>query len=401
MAKKRNYGSGTIVADPADSKAFIGYLRRTIDGKRHKSPVFRGTKRRDVDIQLKNWEAAGGFNKMLSERQPRDRESVYTVGQYLDEWYPRAARNWADTTLGTNRSTFNRWCKEQTFCDLPFAEVKKQDVQDFFSRMPEKTSEGTRSRVHRLLHAAFQDAVDDDRLSKNVVKTSTSPTKPKSKVVEAFHPIHEAALVRSVAGDPYWHSLILVALDTGMRQAEILGLQVREVDFMRGEVRVRRTCDTVERVPVVSEGAKTDGSIRDIRIAPETLEALRSLVVGKGERDHLFTEEGTLWTRTRFYDAWLTKIARAGLPHYKFHSLRHTCATSLLRQGCYLTAVSKRLGHSRPSITLDIYSSFLPADQTPLTLAFSARLKEHSSPKSVEAQEIGTQIGPSEVPTAA
>ena len=52
-AKKRNYGSGTIVADPADSKAFIGYLRRTIDGKRYKSPVFHGPKKRDVEIQLK------------------------------------------------------------------------------------------------------------------------------------------------------------------------------------------------------------------------------------------------------------------------------------------------------------------------------------------------------------
>jgi integrase len=54
------------------------------------------------------------------------------------------------------------------------------------------------------------------------------------------------------------------------------------------------------------------------------------------------------------------------------HTARHTCASELLRGGAYITAVSKRLGHSTPTQTLNIYSSIIPQDDEKLAAITSA-----------------------------
>ncbi len=401
VGNKRTYGSGTVVAARGGDKKkgpFIGYLRRVINGRRYKSPTFAGTKRRDVEMQLRNWNredqnGRDGFGRMIAEHSPQS--ALFTVYDYLQEWFPRAKHAWRETTIGTHTSTFNTWLvRDEVFNAVPLKDVEKTDVQAFFDRLPSKTSARTRHRIHALLHQAFQAAVTDDRLPGNVAQTSTKPKKPRAKTVEEVPPKHEALLMAHVDADRYWNALILLALDSGMREAEILGLQVREVDFERRKVRIRRTCNTIPgKGPVVVDLAKTEDSIRDIELYEATLDALRGLCEAKDSLDHVFTNAGALWTRSAFYDAWTARLKQAGLPHYHFHALRHTCATALLRDGMYLTAVSRRLGHSKPSVTLDLYSSFLPTDQAALVRSFGERLARNRSQPFAKDRKIGTKIG--------
>ncbi|MEA2720352.1 MAG: hypothetical protein QOJ39_2216, partial [Candidatus Eremiobacteraeota bacterium] len=120
--------------------------------------------------------------------------------------------------------------------------------------------------------------------------------------------------------------------------------------------------------------------------------------------DHVFVmPDGALWTRHVFYGRWLRLLKEAGVPAYHFHSARHTMATDLLRAGHYLTAVSKRLGHSKPSITLDIYSDAIPQDQQRLADAFDQRINGLRQPSVDRAglQGSGPENGPGSLAEAA
>ena len=67
---------------------------------------------------------------------------------------------------------------------------------------------------------------------------------------------------------------------------------------------------------------------------------------------------------------WRGVLRRAGLPHVRFHDLRHAHATLMLQQGVHPKIVSERLGHASIGITLDTYSHVLPAMQAEATRAF-------------------------------
>ncbi|MCS4559005.1 site-specific integrase, partial [Shewanella sp. C32] len=66
---------------------------------------------------------------------------------------------------------------------------------------------------------------------------------------------------------------------------------------------------------------------------------------------------------TNFRDRWKKEVLKADLPHIRFHDLRHTHATLLLKQGVHPKIVSERLGHANVNITLNTYSHILPGLQ--------------------------------------
>jgi integrase len=190
----------------------------------------------------------------------------------------------------------------------------------------------------------------------------------------------EAALLDFTWTDAFWHPLLMVAFDSGVREGELFGLQKLDV-LETGELWVRRSVDTIKGQPVVKEALKTDSSRRKILLSQDTLDALAPLLRQITASDgHLFTEAGDLFTRHRFYDRWQALLKRADLTLYTFNACRHRMATALLKGGAYLVAVSKRLGHSKPTVTLNVYADYLPVDQHGLATAFSARLKVQRGP---------------------
>lgn len=163
------------------------------------------------------------------------------------------------------------------------------------------------------------------------------------------------------AADIPYRLIIQVAVFTGMRQGEILGLQWGDVDWNRRQFYVRRTW---------KEGAfhepKTRASIRRVDI-PEFL-TLRlkewRLQCPKGEMDLVFANgagqpygHSNLLQRG-FYPA----LRRAGIRKVRFHDLRHTFASLLIANGEDIVRVSRLLGHASPNITLGIYSHMLPRE---------------------------------------
>jgi integrase len=166
-------------------------------------------------------------------------------------------------------------------------------------------------------------------------------------------------------------ALFVLAIHTGLRQGELLGLKWEDVDLESGTLRVRRTLATTKSGPMLT-APKTKGSRRSVKLTQGTLDALRSHL----KRQLQEIRAGSLWrenglvfaseTREPLDRRYLTSrrfkglLESAGLPEIRFHDLRHTCATLLLSKNVNPKIVSEMLGHATIAITLDTYSHILP-----------------------------------------
>jgi integrase len=166
-------------------------------------------------------------------------------------------------------------------------------------------------------------------------------------------------------------ALFVLAIHTGLRQGELLGLKWEDVDLESGTLRVRRTLATTKSGPMLT-APKTKGSRRSVKLTQGTLDALRSHL----KRQLQEIRAGSLWrenglvfaseTREPLDRRYLTSrrfkglLESAGLPEIRFHDLRHTCATLLLSKNVNPKIVSEMLGHATIAITLDTYSHIIP-----------------------------------------
>lgn len=166
------------------------------------------------------------------------------------------------------------------------------------------------------------------------------------------------ALLSAAAGDRS-EALYVLAVTTGMRQGELLGLAWEDVDLERGVVRVRRTL-TRDRGRLSLEKPKTKKSRRTVPLAARGLNALKAHRKAQLEErvryPGLWEDNGIVFAnqsgnllnpsnlRKR---SFAPLLARAGLPVVRFHDLRHTAATLLLAQGVHPKYVQELLGTRR------------------------------------------------------
>jgi hypothetical protein len=185
----------------------------------------------------------------------------------------------------------------------------------------------------------------------------------------------EARRLLDAARDHPLEALFVLALTTGMRQGELLGLRWRDVDWTTRRVAVHHTLVRLHGRWWLGE-PKTAKSERSIDLTDPTIDVLRSHRARQAERmlalGHALTDDDLifcdasgepLWGR-HVTTLWLKALLRdAGLPPIRFHDLRHTFATLQLTAGTNPKIVSEVLGHKEVAITLDRYSHALPTLQ--------------------------------------
>jgi integrase len=227
--------------------------------------------------------------------------------------------------------------------------------------------------IHVTLHKALKQAVADGLIPRN----ATEAVKPPQVRKEEIRPLtaEQVKVLFEDVRDDRLESLYILAVHTGLRQGELLGLKWGDVDLEAGTLQVRRTLTTAKGGPVLS-APKTKGSRRTVKLSPTALEALRSHLARQLEEidrvGSLWREKGLIFAaevgeplRRQYVTARRFKplLRRAGLPEIRFHDLRHTCATLLLSENVNPKVVSEMLGHATIAITLDTYSHVLPTMQ--------------------------------------
>jgi integrase len=154
--------------------------------------------------------------------------------------------------------------------------------------------------------------------------------------------------------DPKYHCLFMLATFTGARQSELLGLKWQDIDWEHSQIRIERRFRSGRFGP-----PKTKRSRRRIDLGPKMIRELKAWKLACPPNDHdlLFPNgEGEPMNYSNMVQRhFQPALATACLPLIRFHDLRHTYASIQIHKGLDIVYISRQLGHSKPSVTIDIY----------------------------------------------
>lgn len=160
-----------------------------------------------------------------------------------------------------------------------------------------------------------------------------------------------------------------------MRQMELLGLKWTDIDWVKQTLKVERQLErsTIDQVKFVQP--KTNYGRRSLALGDQTITVMRRHYERQNEErkaaGERWSEYGLIFTTKtgtpinyrNLVRAFKLLLQNAGLPSIRFHDLRHTAASLMLNHGIPVIVVSRRLGHTKPSITLDVYGHMFPSIQ--------------------------------------
>src|SRR5215212_2298203 len=270
MGKVKQSGNGTGTVYPRKNKSgkVIGYRGSYFD------PT---GKRRYVSAKRK-----GDAEKALRQAMAdADRGLVFDadnlkVGEYLDRWL---ADSVSDTVKATTFERYEQITRIHLKPALGRVKLKALTPAHVRGLYREKLEAGSSARtvryIHTTLHKALKQAVMDGLIPRNV----TEAVKPPRPSREEMHPLtpEQAKHLLEVAHDTgdRLEALYVLAIHTGLRQGELLGLKWDDVDLDEGSLQVRRTL-SITKNGAVFTSPKTSGSRRSVKLTQRAIEALRS-----------------------------------------------------------------------------------------------------------------------------
>ncbi|MEH7275086.1 tyrosine-type recombinase/integrase, partial [Neobacillus vireti] len=319
--------------------------------------------------------------------EPKD----ITFGEYLDYWLENYAKpNTAVRTLENYYYMITQHLKP-SLGSIKIAKLHPSHLQEYYSQKlvnGKKDGLGLSAQSvkhhHRLIHKALKDAVKWQFLVRNVAQAVTPP-KIKKIEMQIWDNIQVKTFLNAARSSVYY-PIYLTAIYTGMRRGEILGVRWQDVDFDNNIIYVRQSLQEVKKVGLTFKEPKS-GKSRSITITPSLKKELEKIYQQLIENKSLFGKEyndlDLVFAQKNGKPIQPTELARnyrkmvdsSGLPYIRFHDLRHTHATLLLKQGIHPKVVSERLGHSTIGITMDTYTHVLPNMQKEAAHQFEQLLK--------------------------
>ncbi len=334
------------------------YHNKTVRGNRKDAQKYLNGVLRDLDL--------GTFVE----------PSSMTLNEYLDKWLETAAKaRLSERVFADYKYLLDLYLRD-VIGSKRISDLRAMDIQLLYSAMQEKgLSSRTVRYVNAVLSSALKQAVKWGVIARNPASLVELP-KIQRKEMQALSTEQAVKFLKAAAEDRY-SVLFTLALITGMRPEEYLGLQWKDIDLQNGVITVQRAVIERNKIGWYFSEPKTTTSRRSIPIPQSLLQALTKhkhkqleerLKAGASYQDYdlvFATREGTPLLRRNIVRRHFKPILkRAGLPEsLRLYDLRHSCATLLLAANENPKVVGERLGHASIRMTMDVYSHVLPTMQ--------------------------------------
>jgi integrase len=311
------------------------------------------------------------------------------VGDYLASWLEATRPPKIEQSTWERREEYVRLHIKPVIGSIRLAKLSPQDIQRLYAdRLAAGLSQTTVHHIAATIHNALKSALRLGLVQRNVSELVDAPRVAR-KEMTVWTP-EQARTFLATTESNRLHALYVLALSTGMRQGELLGLRWVDTDLDRGIVSVKGNLQRPRAGLKLNSKPKTRTSRRRIALTDHTVACLREhrkcqreerLQLGEFWIDQglVFANQqgGPYRSNNLEHGNFKPLIRKAGVPEIRFHDLRHTCATTLLLEGVNPKIVSEMLGHASVAITLDLYSHVLPDMQATAVSAISRALFAH------------------------
>jgi integrase len=259
-------------------------------------------------------------------------------------------------------------------------ELRPRDIEVWHTTLRETVEARTVGHAHRVLGKALKDAVANEELVKNVARMKAAPKVTADEIVIVKD---VPGLVAKLPRGPIF-TPAMIALFGGLRLGEVLALRWGCVDIEGKKLTIAEALEETGKglrfkAPKSKAGRRTItmpdvliGVLREYR--RDQLELRLRLGIGKLPDDALLFSnlEGGPLRPTTASQRWARCAEDLGIGEITFHALRHTHASQLIDAGVDIVTISKRLGHSKPDITLRVYSHLFRNDDSKAADAINA-----------------------------
>ncbi|RKF45300.1 integrase [Bacillus wiedmannii] len=318
-------------------------------------------------------EAENALTKLLLEVNTGTyvEPSKLLYGEYLENWFNTKKHSVGIQTAKVLKGYLNSRIMP-SLGNIKLAKLTSLHMQNYVNLLrDEGLKRGTIEKIIKIIRNSLEHAIDLELITKNIAAKTKLPKADKEELTVWNE--QEVQLFLKAAQDIRYSIVFHMALVTGMRQGELLGLRWKDVDLEKGHLTISQTLSHDGKTFLL--GGKTKSSLRKILLPASTIAKLKKhravilkekLSQGEEYQDNdlvMCTPFGTPINPANVRRSLNALIQKAAVPKVRFHDLRHTHATLLLAKGVNVKVISERLGHSNIKITLDTYSHVLPTMQ--------------------------------------
>lgn len=320
-------------------------------------------------------DAQAALHKLLVEIDDNNyvEPSKETFTEFIESWFTEHYQKRVGDTTASNKKYLKdkHLIKENPFAGLPIAKISTEDIDAFYNL---KIDEGHKAsyirKIHQMLKQAFEQAIRWKKLSSNPVKNAVPPAIKKEEM-KIWGP-QEIITFLNYCRDEHHRITFLLAIYTGMRRGEILGLKWDDIDFEKMKINVKRSLAYTPEDGYIFTMLKTKNSKREIPIPQMLIDELLGHQkqqqiwkkrIGEEYQDQDFVncrENGTEQDSRNLLRLMKRLIRDSNVTSIRFHDLRHTHASILISEGVDIVKVAHRLGHANPKITLETYAHLIP-----------------------------------------
>ena len=275
-----------------------------------------------------------------------------TVREYAGAW--QSAQVVRETTAANVSSVLSRHVLP-ILGDRPLAQVRHSEVQGMVRALSDTLAPGSVAQVFKVTKRMFAAAVLDRTIASSPCVGVKLPTDHRPDVTPPTV-VQVGALVD--ATEERYRAAVVLLAGSGLRIAELLGLRLEDVDFLRRTVKVER-----QRLRSGGVGPpKTRKSQRTVPLGQVVIDALAAHLTTFPSEEWLFTDRlGRPTMYHQWQDVWGAARQAAGID-LDTHALRHFYASALINGGASVKVVQERLGHGSAAFTLNTYSHLWPDD---------------------------------------
>ncbi len=327
---------------------------------------------------------------MSSDRDP-------LLGDHLQQWLQRRSLQLRPSTVACYRVSIDCHIRPH-LGPVPLSQLTRRRIEQLYAHLLERgkrdgsgLSPKSIQLVRTVLRGALKDALLDGIIESNPALNARAPTRRPDAIEvddgpQVWSPEQAATFLRAVDGHR-WRAVWHLALGTGARRGEVLGLRWCDVDLDDETIVVRRSLSIVDGTARLLH-TKSSRS-HALAIGPSVVDALqRRHDAQRRDRQQaddrwrnawglVFTERDGELIRPYRVSAEFRRIVQAlPVPTIRFHDLRHTHVSILLSLGVPLKVMSERLGHASFNTTMDTYAHLLPTMDADAAAEFAAALRE-------------------------